>query len=294
MRPVFEKVVPVAGSSWSFLDRKLDDGIPFEWHHHPEYELTMTLNSAGHRYIGDSIESYADGDLALLGPNLPHSWKSETQPDSSKPHMAKVVWFSETWISSLLNNFPELHRLRDLVTKAGSGVTFSMEAARDVRPIMEKIMEQPDDLRFVQLLSMLQRLSRDPSMRELSTVRSARLSIRDPRFDRVLEHLHEHFAERLDIQSLADMACVSVSAFHRMFQRHTRVTALGYVARLRIGRACAMLIDGKLKIAAIASAVGYESLAQFNKEFRRQKGTTPSEFGARFQRVDVTRNEPSK
>lgn len=293
MRPVFEKVVPVAGSSWSFLDRKLNNGIPFEWHHHPEYELTMTLNSAGYRCIGDSIEPYADGDLALIGPNLPHSWKSETQPDPSKPHMAKVVWFSEAWISSLVSNFPELHRVRELVTKAGGGVMFSAEAARDVRPIMERIMEKPDDLRFVQLLSMLQRLSRDPGMRELSTVRSAQISIRDPRFERVLEHLHEHFAERLDIQSLADTACVSVSAFHRMFQRHTRVTALGYVARLRIGRACTMLIDGKLKIAAIASAVGYESLAQFNKEFRRQKGTTPSEFSARFQHIDATGEEPA-
>ena len=60
-----------AHTSWQFLLRELDE-IPFEWHFHPEYELTFSINSAGKRYIGDNIEEYADNDLTLIGPNLPH------------------------------------------------------------------------------------------------------------------------------------------------------------------------------------------------------------------------------
>ena len=94
MRPLFEKVTVPAGASWSLLDRRLDDGIPFQWHYHPEFELTLTLNSRGQRYIGDSIESYDDGDLVLLGPNLPHTWNSADKIDPRRPHHALVMWFT--------------------------------------------------------------------------------------------------------------------------------------------------------------------------------------------------------
>src|SRR6185503_13055124 len=86
MRPTFEKVNVEAGASWALLNRRLDGGIPFEWHHHPEFELTLTLNSQGHRLIGDHAGSYEDGDLVLVGPSLPHSWCSHAAIDDRRPH----------------------------------------------------------------------------------------------------------------------------------------------------------------------------------------------------------------
>ena len=41
MRPLFEKVTIPEGASWSLLDRRLDDGIPFQWHYHPEFEIHL-------------------------------------------------------------------------------------------------------------------------------------------------------------------------------------------------------------------------------------------------------------
>ncbi len=66
MKPFLEKVPAIQGMSWAMLNRRLDDAIPFQWHHHPEYELTLTLNSRGQRFIGDHIGSFDDGDLVLV------------------------------------------------------------------------------------------------------------------------------------------------------------------------------------------------------------------------------------
>ena len=282
MKSAFEKVLPVAGISWSYLDRRLQDGIPFEWHHHPEYELTLTLNSVGHRYVGDSIEPYGHGDLVLLGSNIPHSWHSERSLDSSNPHRALVCWFDDAWIERLIAQFPELHRIKELAERAGCGVVFGEQAALIAGSMLAHFSEMSDDARSIQLLAVLQRLSRDENMRLISPSSQTFDVGREPRLDGVLSYLHEHYAESVSIETLASMACVSDSAFHRMFRRHMQATPLAYVARLRIGRACALLIEGKLKISAIADVVGYESLAQFNKEFRKQKGMTPREFGAKF------------
>src|SRR5438445_12575984 len=76
VKPYLEKVTVADDSSWSMIRVPRDHGIPFEWHHHPEYELTLTINSRGNRFIGDHVGTYDDGDLVLLGPSLPHTWSS--------------------------------------------------------------------------------------------------------------------------------------------------------------------------------------------------------------------------
>jgi len=77
---------------------------------------------------------------------------------------------------------------------------------------------------------------------------------------------------------LANIACVSTSTFHRMFRRHTRMTMVDYVTRLRVGRACSLLIESSQSIATIAADVGYTNLSLFNRQFARAKGATPSHF----------------
>ena len=54
---MYEKVLPTENSSWRYWLYELDE-IPFNWHYHPEYEICLTLNSRGQRYIGDNIHSY--------------------------------------------------------------------------------------------------------------------------------------------------------------------------------------------------------------------------------------------
>lgn len=54
---MFEKVLPTENASWRFWLYEIDE-LPFNFHYHPEYEIALTLNSYGQRYIGDNIENY--------------------------------------------------------------------------------------------------------------------------------------------------------------------------------------------------------------------------------------------
>lgn len=278
MKPAFEKVTNDPGCSWSWMSEHRAT-IPFEWHHHPEFELTLTTNSVGHRYVGDHIEAYGDNDLVLVGPDLPHTWQSRHAIDASAPQSTRVVKFSLDWAERLTGLFPELHRLTPLLAQAERGVRFTPQAAARVRPAFEALMDLAPDQRLLSLLDILRRLASEAEYDVLLPLpfRGTPLE-RDSRLERVFAWLHEHYTEEVEIEALAGMACVSVSAFHRLFRRSARVTPLAYVSRLRIGCACALLIEGRLKVSAIAAAVGYGSLAQFNKEFRRHKGMTPRAF----------------
>ena len=105
MKPFFEKVLIDQGSSWTVFHRRLES-FPFEWHYHPEFELTMTLNSLGQRYIGDHIGSYGHEDLILLGPNLPHTWCSREKIEPGRPHEAIVLWFSRDLVHHFIERWP--------------------------------------------------------------------------------------------------------------------------------------------------------------------------------------------
>ena len=129
MRPLFEKVTVPEGASWALLDRRLDDGIPFQWHYHPEFELTLTLNSRGQRYIGDAISGYDDGDLVLLGPNLPHTWCSAEKLDAgAAAPRASSCGSPRRGRDPSPATFAEMRIVEPLLQRAGRGIAFSREA----------------------------------------------------------------------------------------------------------------------------------------------------------------------
>lgn len=135
--------------------------------------------------------------------------------------------------------------------------------------------------RLISLLAVLHTLARDTHANRILPAPPLQVRdnvVEDARIHRVLEFLHLNYAHALNIPTLAEMACVSVSAFHRMFRRHTRCTALDYVVRLRIGHACALLMQSNSTISIIADQVGYSSQALFNRQFKALKGLTPTEF----------------
>ena len=283
MRAFFETIRPDDGASWSFLDRRLADGIPFEWHQHPEYELTLTLNSRGHRYIGDDVGPYDDGDLVLIGPGTAHSWCSREAIEPGEPHVALVIWFTDEWVSALTSTCPEMSQIAGVLARSSRGLSFSTGVAARVAPSIRAMRTAHPARRLLLLLEVLDGLCHDHDAVPLARgprAPPARLA-GDHRISRVLDHLHEHFAEPVTVATLAELACVSTSAFHRMFRRHTRVTMVEYLMRLRVGRACSLLIATAWPVGRIAGDVGYTNLSLFNRQFVRLKGCPPTGFRKR-------------
>ena len=284
MKPYLEHLTADDGASWATLNRRLDDGIPFQWHHHPEFELTLTLNSQGQRFIGDHIGRYGDGDLVLIGPYLPHTWHSLDRLDAAQPHTALVMWFLPEWAERLTAN-AELAGVAALLSRAATGLQFSAAMAAQVRPLVETLFTQPAVERFISLVRLLTVLAEDRAATPLSATAPelAPAAADRGRIDRVLTHIHSHFAEPISIAQLADIAALSPSGLHRTFRRHTRQSVSQYLIRLRIGRACALLSSGAMPISQVAGEVGYDSLANFNRQFKALKGNTPRAYRAAFQ-----------
>lgn len=284
MKPYLEKVQRAPGASWAWLDRRLEDGIPFQWHHHPEFELTLTLNSVGQRFIGDHIGEYGDGDLVLIGPNLPHTWVSRERLGQG-PHVARVMWFHPDWAAALGAALVEFAPVGAMLARAGRALRFSPDAAAEAGPRIAALFARPPEDRVLLLLELLGRLASDDGAEPLATIPGTTPAGTDrTRIDRVLDHIHMHYGEAISLPDLSDIAALSVSGLHRLFRRHTGQTITGYVTALRIGEACALLSGTSRPVAHVASDVGYESLANFNRQFKALKAMTPRAYRAQFAR----------
>lgn len=233
------------------LNRRLDEAIPFQWHHHPEFELTLTLNSEGQRFIGDHVGSYGHADLVLVGRNLPHTWASRRKIDEAEPHVALVFWFRKEWIEGMIAGSIELRPVRDLIDRSPAGLAFAPETGLALTADFRGMFDLPPMQRLLGLFSILTRLAEDESARPLSRSVPQQVDGSRSRLDRVLTHLHQHYAEPTSMVELAEVAALSVSGLHRMFVKHTQASITGYVAGLRIGEACSRLSSRTSRLASL-------------------------------------------
>jgi len=288
MKPFLE-TIHAAGASCAVLDRQLEGHIPFQWHHHPEFELTLTLNSCGHRYIGQSVERYGDYDLVLVAPNIPHSWCSTAATSNNPLHRAIVIWFKAQWLAQVILNLPELASINRLLC-FHQAIRFSPSIIQRVSPQLLNLPQYDNARRLTHLLDILLTLSQDAQAVELCThIQTQRaMKTADPRILRAADYLQKHFQQPVSVPELAAKAHLSTSAFARAFSRTTGLTVMQYVMRLRIGKACSLLIMSDKPIAHIANESGYGNLSLFNRQFRQLQEMTPADFRQANRQLSIT------
>ena len=103
--------------------------------------------------------------------------------------------------------------------------------------------------------------------------------------NKALAFLRENLTQPFTEAELASVAGQSTTAFSRAFRKHTGMSLVQYVKRLRINLACQILMsDEQAQITDICYEVGFNNLSNFNRQFRAEKGMTPSRF--RLLRMD--------
>ena len=99
---------------------------------------------------------------------------------------------------------------------------------------------------------------------------------------RAREYIDKHKGEALPLADVAKAAGASVFHFCKVFHKATGLKFTDYVARVRVEVARTRLLNPNLRISEIAYDVGFQSLTQFNRTFKRVFGQSPSEFRARL------------
>jgi AraC-like DNA-binding protein len=94
------------------------------------------------------------------------------------------------------------------------------------------------------------------------------------------QFIHEHSDEELSLTKVAKSVHISPNYLSEKFKEVTGVNFVDYIARTRTERASELLQNSNLRISEIAFAVGFQSLSQFNRVFKKLSGRSPSAYRA--------------
>lgn len=251
-------------------------------HRHRQYELTWIEKGSGVRSVGDSVMPFSDGDLVLLGPNVPHCWTTRRRAGSSRA-VATVIQFDPELIES--GTLPELRPLALALAHAGRGLAVTGPTHTAVTLTMASMIGTEGLGRLAGLVTLLgQLLAGSQDLQPVSTQSSPRVPEGHPagplRRDLVLDWIQRHQARPISVVSVCRLAHVSPGAFSRWFHRELGRTFTEYVNDVRCSAACDLLLRSDAAVARIASDCGFTTLSNFNLQFRRRYGRTPREFRA--------------
>ena len=108
--------------------------------------------------------------------------------------------------------------------------------------------------------------------------------------------IEEHSAEELSLSKVAKAANISPNYLSEKFKEVTGINFVDYINRIRFEGACRLLQNVDLRVSEIAFAVGFQSLSQFNRVFKKLSGKSPSYYRAAEsrRRVGETRSEKTR
>lgn len=254
------------------------------WHRHRHFELTWIEAGFGLRFVSENVQPFEPGDLALLGPEVPHTWMSLPTGDTDLCAATVVQFAASLVVESAL---PEFARAASIVTQASRGLQIDGAARGLVIALLRRMRSSDDFGRLAALCEVLgvlveHRSSLSPiaeSGTNAVTVASGRAGRR--RVDRILEWIHANLARDLTVEEASRLAQVTPAAFSRFFQREVGRTFSAYLNDVRCAEAALRLHHTDRLIRAIAHRCGYKTLSHFNRQFRIRMGVSPRQFRGR-------------
>lgn len=257
--------------------------FPCPWHFHPEFELVLILRSTGRRMVGDHIGYFDEGDLVFMGSGIPHVWVNDDQfitGEADYPADAIVIHFMESFLGDKFLSIPEMENFKNILRLSSRGMALQGETREKIISLMKDMPTMSGLKRLAALFDIFDLLANTTEYELLASpgyLQKVELKASD-RFGKVTEYIMKNFDKEITLPEVASIANMAVTTFCNFFKDHFRVTFVEYLNTIRIGYACKLLADEDQNIVEIAYESGFKNLANFNRQFKRFKSMTPSEY----------------
>ncbi len=259
--------------------------FPYPWHYHPEYELVMIRRSTGRRMVGDHIGHFEEGDLVFMGPLIPHVWVNDPEfVQGKKEYLADaiVIQFVDNFLGQTFMQIPEMNEFRQFLKISDRGMVIKGKAREKINALMEEMLLNNGLQRLSSLFRIFDILSGlKKSEYELLASPGSLQNINSntsDHFNKINEYIMRNFYEDISLTEIASVANMAVTTFCNFFKEHYRVTFVEYLNRVKIGYACKLFSENEVNVVQAAYKSGYNNLSNFNKQFKKLKKMTPSEY----------------
>ena len=254
-------------------------------HKHAEYEIMLFTGGSGKQFVGEGVCDYKEGDIAMIGSNVPHLHlcNAKLNPTMGLEASAGVaLQFHPTIFPMSMEKLPDYLPICGLLQKSQYGIRFyDKNLYEELLQRFQELERVEHTARLIHFFQILERLCQCKKTNILSNVayNSSNLlpEVNEP-VNRVYAYLFNHFKEKITLKEIADYVKQNPSALCRYFKQRTDKNIFQCLAEIRIEHACKLLAYSNLTIAQVAYESGYNYVPHFIMQFEKIVKRTPSEY----------------
>ena len=282
MIPNFERIESNVNHSFHINHMKVDF-FPSLRHYHPEVEILLIEQGTGTCFVGDSVEPFAPGDLAMIGPNVPHEWCSDKNSTTTQSE-AIYILFNPEILGTNFWELPETKIILKIIQQSERGIKLKGKTRDEVALLMKTIDTSYGFSRIKILLNILELIAFTNEYQYLASP-----NIQNPIDDRdtkrlndVHKYIIDNIHQEISLDKAASIANLSKPAFCRYFKKRANKTFIQFLNEIRIGQACRLLVNENFSVAEICFSCGFVNISYFIMQFKKITGYTPLGYRKKF------------
>ena len=284
LKPIREQLPPASATEVVACERVRGRDFGCQWHFHPEMEITLVLSGGSNRWVGDKISPLEPGDLTFLGSNLPHDFRNDAVPGKRpKPVNAITVQFHPAFLGGSWLEHAEMTSIQRLFQRASNGLQVTGQTRDRVEAMIVKLLGTRGVRRLILLLEIFGEMSESRELLRISSPGFApEVHVSDSQqMALVSAFIQENIEKPIYLAEVARHLGMTDVTFSRYFRSRTGKTFPNYLNELRVARVCRLLAETDHTVSEIAWSCGFDSMANFQKQFGRIQGCTPKEYRRR-------------
>lgn len=292
MKPIFEKFDKPDDQSF-YLEEVVKTYFPDPWHFHTEIEILYIKEAYGTKYIGDSIGLFSPGDVVIIGSDTPHVWESHSDfmnPENKLMSNAIVILFLEDIIGKSFSSIPEFYKIKQFLDESKRGIQFFNKTREKLIKHINGLSSRNGMNRLIGLFKILDIMSTSNDIKYLSApnYKSLIINLEDKdRMETIYRYVIQNYSNKILLEEIASKVNLTPHSFCRYFKSRTGKVFSSFVNEVRIGNSCKLLLENKESISQVCYDSGFNYFSNFNRQFKKIKGITPSEYQFKFINQDI-------
>ncbi len=252
----------------------------FQWHWHPEIEITYIHSGQIHYQINQSSFHLKEGDIIFANANALHTGSMEKRHDCEYIS----ITFSPKLISGFSHSLLELNYIEPIIHNF-SMPALCIDGSKDwhssFAAIIKEIItvnEEKNPLYEFEIVIGLQKLWKLLYMENFShSDAPAHDLLAYQRIREIISYIEIHYAESITLHDIATEVHLCESECSRLFKRYMKVPLFSFLQDYRIERSLEYLKNHESLI-TIAEKVGFSDSNYYSKVFKKKKGYSPKHY----------------
>jgi len=283
-KPLLQKLPLTFGSSF-LIDRFESPYFDTPWHYHEEIEIVLCDGGFGKKFVGNHVSDYAEGDLAILGSNLPHWYRADDACYQHQKPASIVIHFLNDCFGKDFFEAEEMTEIKYFLKTANLGIEFYGQTRTKIQEKIQCLLKADKVARMLGLIEILHLMSVTKEYRFLSENAIVGVSKKDSeRMNEVFNYVLKNFKNDINLSEIANKTRFSEAAFCRYFKLRTQKTFVEFVNEIRIEYACKLLTENDLNILEICYESGFKNLSNFNRQFRKYTNNNPKTYRKKMEK----------